>query len=377
MGSMPTISVVLRPFKDQQQMQAINLRITHERKSMFKTLGIKVKAAHFKQKADSFKYVMPSDQRHAEKNGIIKYEYEAVETAFYKLGAKGSITIDQVKLVLANRVIAGQSFYTIAEDYISKSITNAGSEKRWTYCLQLINSYAPGLSLQAIDKLWLLNFEDFLKLKYSNANSRLAPLKFLRAVLNFAIERGAEIEYPFGKGNYKLPSEEKRLRNYLTTEQLSAIENFVEASLNDSIRRAGKWFLFQCFSGLRYSDIEQWTPDHVRDNRIYFADVKTDTPHFIPIYPRLQIAIDEVANLKPMMYENYKRNLNTIGVALNLPFVLTSHIARHTFAVQYLERGGSVFVLQSLLGHGDIKTTMIYAKVTNRAIEDDMKRVTG
>jgi integrase/recombinase XerD len=377
MANLPTISVVLRPFIDQHKMQAISLRITHQRKSIFKTIGIKVNANDFREKASAFKFVMPSDRRHADKNAIIKFEYELLETAFYKLAAKGNLSIDQVKLVIANKATTGMSFWACGDEYISKSISNAGSSRRWTYCLELINNYAPGLNLQAIDKLWLLNFEDFLKLKYANANSRLAPLKFLRAVFNFAIERGAEIEYPFGNGKYKLPTEEKRLRNYLTTKQLTEIESFVDTALNPSIKRAGKWFLFQCYSGLRYSDIEQWTPDHVRDNRIYFADVKTDTPHFIPIYTRLQIAIDEVAELKPMQYENYKRNLNTIGVALNLPFILNSHIARHTFAVQYLERGGSVFVLQSLLGHSDIKTTMIYAKVTNRGIEDDMKRVVG
>lgn len=45
MANLPTINVVLRPFKDQQGKQALNLRITHQRKSIFKTLGIKVLAA--------------------------------------------------------------------------------------------------------------------------------------------------------------------------------------------------------------------------------------------------------------------------------------------------------------------------------------------
>ncbi len=263
----------------------------------------------------------------------------------------------------------------LAQEYIEKTIDNKGTLRRWGFCLDLVKIFAPDASIYQIDKKWLISFEDFLKLKYANPNSRLAPLKFVRAVVNFAIERGIEMDYPFGVGKYKFPGEIKKLRNYLTQPEMKAIEKMVTQSKDKNIHNAGAWFMVQCYSGLRYSDIEGWNDSMVRDNRIYFADVKTNTAHFIPIYKELGVAIDNVKDLKPMAYEHNKRTLYIIGAAIGLNFKLTSHIGRHAFAVQYLERGGNVFVLQSLMGHSDIKTTMVYAKVTSKGIEDDMKRV--
>ena len=51
------------------------------------------------------------------------------------------------------------------------------------------------------------------------------------------------------------------------------------------------------------------------------------------------------------------------------------HTLRHTFAVRYLKRGGNIRVLQKLLGHSDIRTTMIYLDLVPEELFADMKRV--
>jgi site-specific recombinase XerD len=47
-------------------------------------------------------------------------------------------------------------------------------------------------------------------------------------------------------------------------------------------------------------------------------------------------------------------------------------MSRHTFATQFLELGGNIEVLQTLLGHSSLKQTMIYAHVADKRRESQM-----
>jgi integrase len=57
--------------------------------------------------------------------------------------------------------------------------------------------------------------------------------------------------------------------------------------------------------------------------------------------------------------------------------ILTCHDARNTMATLYLEKGGRPEVLKKLLGHGDIKQTMRYVKITEKAVIADYIKLTG
>jgi site-specific recombinase XerD len=60
------------------------------------------------------------------------------------------------------------------------------------------------------------------------------------------------------------------------------------------------------------------------------------------------------------------KHLKDIARAVGIRKKLTFHISRHTFATRFLESGGAIEVLQQLLGHTDIATTMIYVTVSSR-----------
>ena len=79
----PTIAIVLKHFKDKNNEQTILLRITYQRKSLFKSLGIKTLKTSFKEKVTGYKHVMVSDPLHAQKNAIIRKEFEKLEKTFY------------------------------------------------------------------------------------------------------------------------------------------------------------------------------------------------------------------------------------------------------------------------------------------------------
>jgi site-specific recombinase XerD len=69
------------------------------------------------------------------------------------------------------------------------------------------------------------------------------------------------------------------------------------------------------------------------------------------------------------------RNLKAIAAICKIDKPLTSHIARHSFAVNWLTNGGSMEVLSKVLGHADMKITQLYGKIINRKIDDEIDLV--
>lgn len=372
---MPSISVVLKKYVDSHGESMILIRLTHERKVSYKSLGIKCKVKEFKSKPFGFNYVQTTDPYYETKNATIRKEVERIQKALYAQREDGPISTDTAFAILDNSFGSSIFLYHVGGEYLSQRIHNEGTRRRWEYCRQLIKDYDESVTVLNITPKWLTVFESYLSKHYKDSNSKLTPLKYIRAVINYAMSIGINVDYPFGIGKYRFPKEKKTIRHYLTQNDLAKLKRFLKETPDNSLKITGAWFMLQCYSGMRYSDIEKFNPGFIRENKLYFSDKKTKTPHFIPISKDLQMALKFVESLPKQEYENYKRKLATIGSAIRLNFPLTTHVGRHTFAVAYLEDGGNIFYLQKLLGHADIKTTMIYLQSTNRGIFDDMKRV--
>ena len=65
-------------------------------------------------------------------------------------------------------------------------------------------------------------------------------------------------------------------------------------------------------------------------------------------------------------------NLQHLAARCGIGKHLTFHVGRHTFATLALNRGMPVETLSRILGHTNIRTTQIYAKITDRKVSADM-----
>ncbi|WP_310398116.1 site-specific integrase [Hymenobacter sp.] len=194
------------------------------------------------------------------------------------------------------------------------------------------------------------------------------------------------------------------LKMWLSAEDLAALTT---AMLPTHLTRVRDVLLFCCYTGLRYSDVWALQPGnlHEWDGARVLRLVQTKTRTGVSIYltEAAGTIIDryagdgERARLLPVLANQVmNRHLKQVGkyAGLTAPVVvteriagevvkksvpkyelLTSHTARHTFATQSLLRGMPVEVLQKVMGHAKIQTTLIYAKVVEDLQHQTMRRI--
>lgn len=377
---MYSIAIRLKTDKaDRLGLCPVIIDITHSRKHLRKSIGVKARPEHFDPTGRNFTYITKTDPSHLAKNQIIRRELERIEVAISRLQADGQLSADTIRAVLGGQHIAGQTLYHYAARY-NETISNHGTLRRYTfYANTFIRQHYPSIAVVDVTPRRLTEMEQRLNTMYKGSNSVWGTMKYIRTVVNYAIQSGVDMAYPFGtkRGEYKMPSYRQPKRNYMTPDEVDRVLCAAAQSPDRSTMVAGLWFNLAVHSGLRYSDLARFGPHMVREDRLYFSDVKTENTHYIPLYDALRSAIAAVRDVAVLPYEAYKRKLAVLGEVAGLSFTLTSHVARHTFAVQYLNRGGSMEVLSRLLGHTTTRTTAIYGKITDRRVTDEVGRVLG
>jgi site-specific recombinase XerD len=184
---------------------------------------------------------------------------------------------------------------------------------------------------------------------------------------------------------------EKTHRTFLTAGELNSIEK--KTFEIDRLEKVKDIFIFSCYTGLAYVDVEKLTTDNVVigiDGKkwIYTFREKTNEKSNIPLLPTAIQIIEKYKNhpqsinrgkLLPVI-SNIKTNayLKEIAGVCGITKNLTFHMARHTFATTItLINGVPIETVSNMLGHSKITTTQIYAKVLENKVSADMAMLEG
>ena len=164
-------------------------------------------------------------------------------------------------------------------------------------------------------------------------------------------------------------------RNFLTMDELN---NLVTAPCNDPvIKRAA---LFSALTGLRFSDIEKLTWNEVDGQSLNFTQQKTGGVETMPISGQAVELMGSRDQLKPFEGLKYDASTNRIigrwAAAAGITKKITFHCFRHTYATLQLSAGTDIYTVSKMLGHRDLKTTQVYAKVIDQSKKDAAQRIT-
>lgn len=200
----------------------------------------------------------------------------------------------------------------------------------------------------------------------------------IMVALNKAERDGIIIKNPGKDIDRKLkPHSEQKTRCYLTLEEIQKIIE-TEYKPDNDIKSA---FLFCCFSGLRYSDVSKLTWKEITVSQNGYAQIettmqKTGKSITIPLSDNaLKWLPEREGNLPenrifyklPDQVNNADVRLRTLIKKAGISKHVTFHVARHSFATLTLTYGADLYTVSKLLGHANIRTTQVYAKIVDES----------
>lgn len=254
------------------------------------------------------------------------------------------------------------------------------------------------IEIKAIDAKMINEYEKYLRTVHNNKINTIATsLNYLKQIFGEAAKRNIinQEDNPFAYTKIRL---EKTNKIYLTDDELNIIEKhpFVKGSKID-IARDVFVFASDC-GGIRISDILTMKVKNYDGQFLNFVMQKTKKQILLKvplrakkilekyitnkdkemfIFPILKNKIDINNNdkIKRSIKDHsllINKRLKIITKATNINKNISIHISRHTFATRALIKGVSVEILQKILGHSDLDSTMVYAKIINSELDNAM-----
>ena len=313
--------------------------------------------------------------------------------------AKNEATLALAKAIQSRRIVEVQNdahgFQNTNKsrvnllDYLENIGKQSAEQGSRNYARTVLNTVR-ALRLFRGDKEFLSEFTDYLRQmpkasKYGvlktggrlSNNSVVSYYGTLRTAINRAYKEGIITVNPTKEFDFasKVRQEPSR-REYLTLDELKTLIN--TECRHEIVKRA---FLFSCLCGLRVSDIRKlrWC-DLQRSGgrvRIEITMQKTKEPLYLPISDEALKWLPERGEANgsdfifPLTHEGTVNDTlqhwaKVAGITKHISF----HVSRHTHATMMLTLGADLYTVSKLLGHKNIATTQIYAKIVDKKIEE-------
>lgn len=271
-------------------------------------------------------------------------------------------------------------FYTFCENFLSINGSRyaSGTLKHLYSELTKLKKFAPELYFNQITFDFIGDYEKYMRdILHNKTNTVGKTMKKIKMYCNQAQISGIIKETPFK--NYKIRKAPTN-KVFLSDGQLKTLEDlFFDKQLDEKLINTLKVFLFCCYTGLRYSDILMLNKSNIIDSKyINIVNQKTKEQVIIPLIDKALQLIDNSINSGKIfkVYTNQKMNeyLKLIMMFAKIDRQVSFHTARHTFATISLNLGITMDVVSKILGHTDLRTTQIYAKLLDKTKFQQMEK---
>ena len=266
------------------------------------------------------------------------------------------------------------NFIKFFESLKEKRIDSHGNYGNWDSALKHFRFFAgEQITFQEIDRFFCERFKDYLLKSAKKRNGGLLSkssassyFNKFRAVLKEAVKQqiinyNPSVDIP----SIKIPERETV---FLTIDEIRMIAK--TDCRYPVLKRA---FLFGCFTGLRWSDINKLRWGNVKQigdkMRVVFNQHKTKGLQYQDLNDQARALMGEVGSPDDLVFSGLKYSsymnveLTKWMLKSRITKDITFHCSRHSFAMMLIKMGVDIYTVSKLLGHSEIKTTQLYAKI--------------
>ena len=318
---------------------------------------------------------------------------EQIKEAFNELHKP----IEEVK----QRKSTPNAFYKVFDDFVE----DCGRQNNWTDSTfekfaavkNHLTNFRDGLTFDFFDEKGLNDYVTYLRDVKEMRNSTIGKqLSFLKWFLRWAFKKGLHQNNAYDSYKPKLKSTQKKII-FLTWEELNKLREFEIPAAKQALNRVRDVFLFQCFTGLRYSDVFNLRRSDIKGDHIEVTTVKTSDSLIIELNKHSKAILDkykdvvfeddkvlpvitnqkmndylkelaELAGIDEPVRQTYYRGNERIDEVTPKYTLLGTHAGRRTFICNALALGIPPQVVMKWTGHSDYKAMKPYIDIA-----DDIK----
>jgi len=347
--------------------------------------GVSVEPSQWDEKSECVNKKHPNS---IHLNKIIRDLVAGIDQYEYSLMANGKIlTKELLEKHLNNLDGKNENFLAFFKQEIDPLLTR-GTQKEHVYTLNLLTEFRPNLIFGDINLTFIQEFDRFLRLnKGLGDNTVYKHHQHINRFIRLADQK----ELYSGKNPYMHFKLRKAVSNRinLSPAELQRFELLFIGSGSPELQVIHDIFLFSCYTGLRFSDVVTLEKSHLVEGLEGICIVKKMEKVPKPVTLPLSLLFEGkplvIVNsylvdgrdtvFPPVSNQHANRSLKILGGMAGIDMRLTFHISRHTFGSLLADITQNPYLIMDLMGHGDIKTSMIYIHRSQERINKQLRGV--
>lgn len=265
-------------------------------------------------------------------------------------------------------------FISFMEYEMSLKTMEENSVKNHKSVLKKLKEYRPSILFADVNEVFIQKYRKYLATKLGNQEVTIdSNIKVIKQYIKLAKKRGLIIN--IDPEQIKIRQHRSHRTNLTINEVERMKEYYYSKFIKESHKRTLGYFLFNCMTGLRINDLLKLKREQLTDEFFNFWNQKSKKQQILMTNETCKkiLAYDDQLFIEKITAQTMNETIKEIAIFLGIKKHLTCHVARHTFATNYLRKGGKVENLQLLLAHSDIKTTMVYVHIVE---SDTIKSMT-
>lgn len=348
----------------------VELRITYLGKQKYLSTGVRV----FPSEWDKTNLEVKKRVDAGQLNAMLFNQKSEVLEVVMELYKNNVLDLSKLGEVLKHKE-SGESFLDFIEQRINERNDVAkGTTRRWRAWLNQMRQWGKIKAFLDVTEQNIYAMSDWCRERGLKQSTICGYHKNLKLFIGDAIKKGYLSENPYVRYGITIERGEPCTDRFLTDNE---VERLSKVKLpTESLDKVRDMFLFQCLTGLSYSDMETWHKDWVEvdENGVTVYTnrrIKSVKPFVFVILPKAIRLLDKYEGQPPMMCNvQYNLRLKVVAEAAGIEKPISSHWGRHTAAMVWLNHGIPLEVVSRCLGHSSTNITQkVYAHLESNTIK--------